>query len=81
MGASLARRARSDFVISTKVGRLLVPNPSPSGSDLSTGGFDVPDDLARSLDYLERRRTAKHRGELERLRLDHIDVAYVRPRR
>jgi hypothetical protein len=32
LGRALAGRDRGDFVISTKVGRLLEPNPSPSGS-------------------------------------------------
>ncbi len=34
LGAALGRRPRDEFVVSTKVGRLLVPNAAPSGSDL-----------------------------------------------
>src|SRR5262249_49296973 len=45
LGKALASRPRDEFVISTKVGRLLEPNPAPTGSDLAAGGFDVPDDL------------------------------------
>ncbi len=77
LGASLAKRARSDFVVSTKVGRLLAPNPSPTGSDLAAGGFDVPDDLVRSLDYSSDGVRRSIEGSLERLGLDFIDVVYV----
>src|ERR1700739_1403864 len=38
IGAALRERPRDQFAISTKVGRLLVPNPSPTGSDLADGG-------------------------------------------
>ena len=37
IGAALRGRPRDQFSISTKVGRLLVPNPSPTGSDLARG--------------------------------------------
>jgi hypothetical protein len=33
-GAALAGLPRDEFVVSTKVGRLLIPNPSPKGLDL-----------------------------------------------
>src|SRR5947208_14554167 len=51
LGAALAPHARGDYVVSTKVGRLLVPNSAPTGSDLMAGGFDVPDDLRRCFDF------------------------------
>lgn len=47
LGAALARRPREQFTISTKVGCLLVPNPTPTGSDLIAGGFAVDDSLHR----------------------------------
>jgi len=77
MGASLAGRARSDFVISTKVGRLLTPNPSPQGSDLSVGAFEVPDDLTRTLDYSSDGVRRSIEESLTRLGLDSIDIVYV----
>lgn len=51
LGAALAGRPREDYVLSTKVGRLLEPNPAPTGSDLRTGGFAVPDSLLRRFDF------------------------------
>src|SRR5271170_7116901 len=51
LGAGLAKHRRDAYVISTKVGRLLTENPSPKGNDLGAGGFDVPDNLTRTLDY------------------------------
>ena len=50
LGAALARYPRGDYVLSTKVGRLLVPNPTPTGSDLVAGGFAVTDDVVRRFD-------------------------------
>ena len=52
LGAALRGRPRDEFSISTKVGRLLVPNPSPTGLD--DGGFVVPDDLVRRWDFSRR---------------------------
>lgn len=49
IGAFLREHPREDFTISTKVGRVLEPNPNPSGDDLAHG-FDVPDDLRRRFD-------------------------------
>jgi D-threo-aldose 1-dehydrogenase len=77
LGAALAGHPRSDFTISTKVGRLLVANPSPAGSDLDAGGFDVPDDLARIRDYSRDGVVRSIESSLTRLGLDHIDVVYV----
>jgi D-threo-aldose 1-dehydrogenase len=77
LGASLAGRPRSDFVISTKVGRLLSPNPSPTGSDLAAGGFDVPDDLIRTFDYSSDGVRHSIEESLWRLGLDYLDIVYV----
>jgi D-threo-aldose 1-dehydrogenase len=77
LGAALAGRPRSDFLVSTKVGRLLLPNPVPTGSDLGVGGFDVPDSLSRVFDYSRDGVLRSLEGSLDRLGLDRIDVAYV----
>lgn len=76
LGAALACFDRDEFVISTKVGRLLVPNSAPSGSDLAAD-FDVPDDLTRIRDYSAAgvRRSLEH--SLDRLGLDRVDIALV----
>lgn len=77
LGAALGRRSRDEFVVSTKVGRLLVKNRSPTGSDLDVGGFAVPDDLARELDYSADGVRRGLEASLERLGLDRVDIVYV----
>ncbi|WP_412538808.1 aldo/keto reductase [Longispora sp. K20-0274] len=77
LGAALAGRPRSDYTISTKVGRLLVPNTAPTGSDLSSGGFAVPDDLTRVLDYTRDGVLRSLEASLTRLGTDRIDIVYV----
>ncbi|MEV8213970.1 aldo/keto reductase [Leifsonia sp. NPDC077715] len=75
LGRALAPYPRSEYVLSTKVGRLLVPNAHPQGRDAE--GFDVPDERVRVWDFS---RDGIHRSlqqSLERLRVDHIDIAFV----
>jgi D-threo-aldose 1-dehydrogenase len=77
LGAALAHRQRDLYVLSTKVGRLLDPNPNPTGSDLVAGGFAVRDDFVRRFDLT---RDGVHRSlesSLGRLGLDRIDIVYV----
>jgi len=77
LGAALADHPREEFTISTKVGRLLVPNPAATGSDLDAGGFAVPDDLTRERDYS---RDGVHRSleaSLQRLDLGYVDIVYI----
>ena len=50
LGNALQVFPRADYALSTKVGRLLVPNPRPTGSDLESGGFAVDDSLTRRRD-------------------------------
>src|SRR5258708_28106626 len=50
LGEALRGRPRDEYVLSTKVGRLLVPNPAPTGSDLGSGGVAGPADLSPGLD-------------------------------
>ncbi len=76
LGAALAGLQRDEFVVSTKVGRLLVPNPSPSGSDLDNG-FAVPDELTRARDYSRDGVLRSLESSLGRLGLDRVDIVYV----
>jgi D-threo-aldose 1-dehydrogenase len=76
LGAALADRPRERYVISTKVGRLLVPNPAPTGSDL-VNGFAVHDDLIRERDYSGDGVRRCLDASLHRLGLDRIDIVYV----
>lgn len=77
LGAALAGRRREEFVVSTKVGRLLVPNDHRVGSDLAAHGFDVPDVLARRRDYTRDGVRRSLEESLERLGLDRVDVVLV----
>ncbi|WP_082592807.1 aldo/keto reductase [Phycicoccus sp. Soil803] len=76
LGQSLAGRPRDELVLSTKVGRLLVPNEHPVGDDLADG-FDTPDDLTRLLDYSASGVRRSIEESLDRLGLDRIDIALV----
>jgi len=77
LGRALQGRPRDKYTLSTKVGRLLAPNPSPTGSDLEDGGFAVPDDLVRLRSYTRDGVLRSIESSLERLGLDRIDIAYI----
>ena len=64
-------------VFSTKVGRLLEPNPAPTGSDLGSGGFAVPDDQVRRFDFTRDGVVRSLESSLERLGVDRVDVVYL----
>jgi D-threo-aldose 1-dehydrogenase len=49
VGAALTGRPRDDYVLSTKVGRLIRPNPEPR--ELDDDGFVVPGDRRRVWDF------------------------------
>ena len=50
LGAFLQTKPRDEFVLSTKAGRLLRPNPEHTGGLDTANDFHVPDDLQRELD-------------------------------
>lgn len=77
LGRALAGRPRADFTISTKVGRLLIPNPKPTGSDVLAGGYDVPDALTRKFDYSRDGVHKSLEASLQRLGGDRVDIVYV----
>ena len=76
LGAALRKRPRNEYVVSTKVGRLLEPNDAPTGSDLAEG-FDVPDTLRRRFDFSADGVRRSLDESLQRLGLDRVDVLYV----
>src|SRR6476620_11638645 len=49
LGAFLQTKPRDEFVVSTKAGRLLRPNPD--AKELDTDGFHVPGTLHREWDF------------------------------
>lgn len=76
LGAALAGRPRDEFVLSTKVGRLLEENPDFAG-EKDTDLFEVPGTLRRRLDYSRDGALRSLESSLERLGLDRIDIALV----
>lgn len=75
LGKALQEFPREEFMISTKVGRLLRPNPHPVGRDQE--GFDTPDDVIRVFDYSAEGVRRSLDESRERLGLDRIDIALV----
>jgi D-threo-aldose 1-dehydrogenase len=75
IGAALGRYPRDEFVVSTKVGRLIVPNPQPREWD--DDGFAVPGDLTRRWDFSAAGVERSLAESLGRLGLDSVDILYV----
>lgn len=75
LGEFLQRKPRDEFILSTKVGRLLRSNPNPRGKD--TEGFEVPDDYLRVRDYSADGVKQSLDESLERLGLDSVDIVYI----
>ncbi|MEO6531270.1 MAG: aldo/keto reductase [Specibacter sp.] len=76
IGAFLATKPRPEFVISTKVGRILEPVANPAGAG-DTQGFEVPADAVRRWDPSEAGVRRSIEESLKRTGLDRIDVAYL----
>ncbi len=76
VGAFLATKPRDQYVVSTKVGRLLDPNPGAHGR-LDEEDFVVPADLRRTWDFTEAGVRRSLDESLTRLGLDNVDVLYV----
>lgn len=75
LGAVLREHARDEYVLSTKVGRLLEPHPHPT--ELDDDGFVVPGDLHRVWDFSADGVRRSVDESLERLGVDRIDIAYA----
>ncbi|ARJ05265.1 oxidoreductase [Cnuibacter physcomitrellae] len=76
LGHALHARPRTEYVLSTKVGRLLEPDPSGSGRQ-DDEGFVVPATLRRRWDFSRDGILRSLEGSLERLGLDRVDVVYL----
>jgi D-threo-aldose 1-dehydrogenase len=76
LGEMLRRRPREEFVVSTKVGRLLVPDPD-GATRRDDDIFEVPADHRRVWDFSEAGVRRSLEDSLGRLGLDHIDVLYL----
>lgn len=78
LGAFLQTKPRDEFVLSTKVGRLLRPNPEHVAGGLDTANdFHVPDDRQRVWDFsVDGIRTSLDESR-ERLGIERIDLLYL----
>ena len=76
LGAALARYPREEFLLSTKVGRLLVPTPE-NADRMDDGGFDVPAAHRRAWDASPAGVRRSLSESLERIGTDWIDIAYL----
>ncbi len=74
--AALSGRPRTEYVISTKVGRMLVTNPNSTGSDRAER-FDAPDTCTRAGDYSRDGARRSLEASLRRLDLHRVDIALV----
>ncbi|WP_433131402.1 aldo/keto reductase [Micromonospora sp. CA-240977] len=76
LGAALRHRPRDEYVVSSKVGRILVP--SPENAHLrDSEGFDVPATHRRVWDFSRDGVLRSIEASLERSGLDRIDIVYL----
>ncbi|MFD2797038.1 aldo/keto reductase [Promicromonospora vindobonensis] len=76
LGAALADRPRDEYVLSTKVGRALVPTPDRAHLR-DDDGFDVPAQFRREWDFTRDGVLRSLEGSLGRLGTDRVDVVYL----
>jgi len=77
LGAFLQTKPRDEYIVSTKVGHLLRPNPDPDpGLDLRHE-FHVPATLYRHWDFSGDGIRTGLAESLERLGLDRVDILYL----
>ncbi|MEU4362409.1 aldo/keto reductase [Promicromonospora sp. NPDC023987] len=76
LGAALAGRPRDEYVLSTKVGRVLVPTPDRAHLR-DDDGFDVPARFRREWDFTRDGVLRSLEASLDRLGTDRVDVVYL----
>ena len=77
LGAFLRTKPRGDYVLSTKVGRLLRPNPEGAGTLDLDNDFAVPADLRRQWDLSADGMERSLDESLERLGVEGVDLLYL----
>ncbi len=73
IGKAIAGRDRSTFVISTKIGRLLVP----STTDIDEFFMDADNSVERKFDFSASGVRQSLEGSLERLGLDSVEILFI----
>jgi D-threo-aldose 1-dehydrogenase len=77
LGQALAGRPRDEYVLSTKVGRILDPAPAGAARGCDPEGFDVPADAVRRFDFSRDGVRRSLADSLARLGLDRVDIALI----
>jgi len=84
LGDALRHRPRDEYVLCTKVGRILEPSPGGAAGAASTGsragdpeGFAVAADSVRRFDFTADGVRRSLAASLDRLGLDRIDIALI----
>ena len=77
LGRALAAYPRDEYVLSTKVGRLLVPSPETAHLRDMANLFDVPSDVRRVYDLSRGGVLRSLEASLGRLGVDRVDVVYM----
>lgn len=77
LGEFLRTKPRDEYVLSTKVGRLLVPNPGGENELDLDNDFFVPTVVKREWDFTADGIRRSLDESLERMGLDRIDLAYM----
>lgn len=77
LGRALAAYPRDEYVVSTKVGRVLVPSPETAHERDAANFFDVPADQRRVYDLSRDGVLRSLEASLERLGMDRIDVVFM----
>ena len=77
LGAALRGRPRDTYTVSTKVGRLLVPNTAAGAGDDLADGFAVPATHRRVWDFTADGVLRSLEASLDRLGLDRVDIALL----
>lgn len=75
LGAALEGRPRDEYMLSTKVGRLLEPVAVVTGRD--DDGYDVPATHRRVWDFSRDGIVRSLEESLQRLGIEHVDVVYL----
>ncbi|MEO6826539.1 MAG: aldo/keto reductase [Microbacteriaceae bacterium] len=77
LGAFLRGKPRDEFVLSTKAGRLLRPNPAGATTQDTANDFAVPAALRRVWDFSSAGIRRSLEESLLRLGLDRVDILYL----
>jgi D-threo-aldose 1-dehydrogenase len=77
IGEFIRAHEREALTISTKAGRLIVPNPAPTGTPVTEYGFHVADDPTLAWDFSRGGIRRSVEGSLGRLGIERLDLVLI----